>query len=152
MTTPSGPQHGGSPAPQPKPRVSQMALASVVTAAVGFILWPIVGGWATLIAASIALGLGFLALSRISRTLQRGRWAAITGIGLGVVFFAILMTVIAWDFVSPIRGTRKRPGQAGSTPRHHPQPATPASSIVASADDAESRPSGCGDAGAHDRD
>jgi hypothetical protein len=81
-----------------------MAVASVVTAAVGFILWPIVGGWITLIAASTALGLGFVARSRIRRTRERGRWAAITGIGLGVVFFAILMTVIAWDFIGPIRG------------------------------------------------
>ena len=92
VTTPSGPQDGGSPAPQPKPRVNQMAVASVVTAAVGVILWPVVGGWATLIAASIALGLGVLALSRIGRTRERGRWVAITGIGLGVAFFAILMT------------------------------------------------------------
>jgi hypothetical protein len=62
MTIPSGPpQHGGSPAPQPEPRVNQMAVASVVTSAVGFILWPIVGGWITLIAASTALGLGFVA-------------------------------------------------------------------------------------------
>ena len=103
MTVPSGPQHRGSPAPQPEPRVNQMAMASVVTAAVGFILWPIVGEWITLIAASTALGLGFLGLSRIGRTRARGRWAAITGIGLGVVFFAILTTVIAWDFISPIR-------------------------------------------------
>jgi hypothetical protein len=80
-----------------------MAMASVVTAAVGFILWPIVGGWATLITSSVALGLGFLALSLIKRTRETGRWAAITGIGIGVVFFAILMTVIAWDFISPIR-------------------------------------------------
>jgi hypothetical protein len=63
-----------------------MAVASLVTAAVGFILWPIVGGWATLIAASIALLLGFLALARINRTRERGRWAAIAGIGLGVVY------------------------------------------------------------------
>jgi hypothetical protein len=103
MTIPSGPQHCGSPAPQPESRVNQMAVASVVTAAVGFILWSIVGGWITLIAASTGLGLGFLALSRISRTGERGRWAAITGIGLGIVFFAIVMTVIAWDFISPIR-------------------------------------------------
>jgi hypothetical protein len=83
-----------------------VAVASVVTVTVGFILWPIVGGWATLIASSIALGLGFLALSRIKRTRERGRWAAITGIGLGVVFFTILIAVIAWDFISPIRGHR----------------------------------------------
>jgi hypothetical protein len=79
MTIPSGPQHGGLPAPQPEPRVNQ-------------------------IAASTALGLGFVALSRIGRTRERGRWAAITGIGLGVVFFAILMTVIASDIISPISG------------------------------------------------
>jgi hypothetical protein len=59
-----------------------MAVASVVTATVGFILWPIVGGWITLIAASAALGLGFVALSRIGRTRERGRWAAITVNGL----------------------------------------------------------------------
>jgi hypothetical protein len=29
---PSGPQHGGSPVPQPKPRVDQMAVASMVAA------------------------------------------------------------------------------------------------------------------------
>jgi hypothetical protein len=81
-----------------------MAIASMVTAAVDFLLWPIVGGWATLITSSVALGVGFLALSRIKRTREAGRWAAVTGIGLGVAFFAILMTVIAWDFISPIRG------------------------------------------------
>jgi hypothetical protein len=105
MTIPSGPpQHGGSPAPQPEPRVNQMAVASVVTSAVGFILWPIVGGWITLIAASTALGLGFVALSRIGRTRERGRWAAITGIGLRVVYFAILVTAIASDIISFISG------------------------------------------------
>jgi hypothetical protein len=103
MTIPSGPQHGGSPGPQPESRVNQMAVASVVTATVGFILWPI-GGWITLIAASAALGLGFVALSRIGRTRERGRWAAITGIGLGVVYFAILVTAIASDIISFISG------------------------------------------------
>ena len=66
-------------------------------------VWPIVGGWAALLAASIALLLGYLALARINRTGERGSWAAIIGIGFGAVFYAILIAVIVWDVVSPIK-------------------------------------------------
>ena len=79
-----------------------MAVVSLATAAVGVILWAIVGGWAALIAATIALPLGCLALARISRTGESGRWTAIAGISIGAFFYAIVIVVIVWDTISPI--------------------------------------------------
>jgi hypothetical protein len=86
----------------PQPRIDQTAVASMVMAVVGAVAWPLVGGWAALLAATVSLTLGFVALSRIKRNGLMGRWAAILGIGFGVVIYAILIVYIAWDLIEPI--------------------------------------------------
>lgn len=85
-----------------EPRIEQTALASMVTAVVGAIAWPVIGGWASLLAATLSLLLGFVALSRIKRYGRTGRWAAVIGIGFGVVIYAILIAYIAWDRIDPV--------------------------------------------------
>jgi hypothetical protein len=87
---------------RPKPRINQLAVASLASAAIGLVVWQILGGWAALVAATVALVLGFLALTRISRSGERGRWAAMAGIGFGALFYAVVIVVIVWDMVSPI--------------------------------------------------
>jgi len=47
----------------PQPRIDQTAVASTVMAVVGAVAWPLVGGWAALLAATVSLALGFVALS-----------------------------------------------------------------------------------------
>jgi hypothetical protein len=86
-----------------QPRIDQAAVASLVTAVVGVIAWPFLGGLAALLAATISLVLGFLALARIKRTGHTGRWAAIVGIGFGAVFYAILIATVVLDIVNPIK-------------------------------------------------
>ena len=87
----------------PPPRIDQAAVASLVTAIVGVIVCRIVGGWAALLAATLSLVLGFLALSFIRRTERKGRWAAIVGIGFGVVVYGTLIVYIAWDLIDPVK-------------------------------------------------
>jgi hypothetical protein len=87
----------------PHRRIDPAAVASLVTAVIGVIAWPILGGWAALLAATISLVLGFLALARIKRTGNMGRWAAIVGIGFGAVFYAILIATVVLDIVNPIK-------------------------------------------------
>ena len=86
----------------PQPRIDQTAVASTVMAVVGAVAWPLVGGWAALLAATVSLALGFVALSRIKRDGLTGRWVAIVGIGFGVMIYAIFMVVVALDLIDPI--------------------------------------------------
>lgn len=78
-------------------------MASVWTAIVGVMLWPTVGGWAGLLAATLSLVLGFLALSHIKRNGHTGRLAAFVGIGYGVVSYVIIAMLAVWDLVDPVR-------------------------------------------------
>jgi len=87
----------------PRPRIDHTAVASFAMAVVGVIAWRIVGGWAAALAATLSLVLGFLALSRIKRDGRTGRWAAVIGIGFGAVFYAVLLTFVAWDLIDPVR-------------------------------------------------
>lgn len=87
----------------PEPRIDWRAVASVWTAIVGVMLWPTVGGWAGLLAATLSLVLGFLALSRIKRNGHTGRLAAFVGIGYGVVSYVVVAMVVVWDLVDPVR-------------------------------------------------
>ena len=86
----------------PQPRIDQTAVASMVTAVVGVIVWRIVGGWAALLAATLSLVLGFLALSHIKRNGHTGRWGAVVGIGFGAVLYAILIAYVALDLINPV--------------------------------------------------
>ncbi|HEY6576958.1 MAG TPA: DUF4190 domain-containing protein [Mycobacterium sp.] len=86
----------------PQPRMDPTAVASMVTAVVGVILWRIVGGWAALLAATLSLVLGFLAFSRIKRNGHTGRWAAVVGIGFGAVFYAVLIAYVSLDLINPV--------------------------------------------------
>jgi hypothetical protein len=86
----------------PQPRIDRTAVASMVAAVVGVMVWRIVGGWAALLAATLSLVLGFLALSRIKRNGHTGRWAAFAGIGFGAVFYAILIAYVALDLIDPV--------------------------------------------------
>ncbi len=86
-----------------QPRIDQAAIASLATAVVGVIAWPILGGWAALLAATLSLVWGFLALSRINRNGHRGRWAAVAGIGFGAIFYAFLIVVFVKDVMDPVR-------------------------------------------------
>ena len=90
----------------PEPRIDWTAVASVWTAIVGVMLWPTVGGWAGLLAATLSLVLGFLALSHIKRNGHTGRLAAFVGIGYGVVSYVIIAMVVVWDLVNPVRLNR----------------------------------------------
>jgi hypothetical protein len=83
-------------------RIDPTAMASFVAALVGVIAWRMVGGWASLLAATLSLALGFLALSRINRNGHAGRWAAVVGIGFGVVIYAILIVYVALDLINPV--------------------------------------------------
>jgi hypothetical protein len=83
-------------------RIDKAAVASLVTAVVGVIAWPVIGGWAALLAATMSLVFGTLALARIKRTGQTGRWAAVVGIGFGAVFYAILIAIVVWDLIDPL--------------------------------------------------
>jgi hypothetical protein len=50
----------------------------------------------------VSLVFGTLALARITRTGQTGRWAAVVGIGFGAVFYAILIAIVVWDLIDPV--------------------------------------------------
>ena len=63
----------------PAPRIDQTAVASMVMAVIGTIAWPLVGGWAALLAATASLAFGFIALSHLKQNGRTGRWAAIVG-------------------------------------------------------------------------
>lgn len=79
-----------------------MAIASLAVAMVGVIGWRFVGGWIALLAATIALVLGFLALGRGDHYGHKARWAAVFGIAISAIFYAILIITIARDLVDPI--------------------------------------------------
>ena len=87
----------------PEPRIDWRAVASAWTAIVGVMLWLAVGGWAGLLAATLSLVLGFLALSRIRRTGHTGRLAAYVAIGYGVVNYVVLAMSVVRDLVDPIQ-------------------------------------------------
>jgi predicted PurR-regulated permease PerM len=84
--------------------MEKAAIASLVAAIAGAIAWPFDRGWIALLASTISMVLGFVALSRIRRTGHSGRWAAIIGIAFGVVVYAILVVFVAWDLIDPLRG------------------------------------------------
>jgi hypothetical protein len=86
----------------PRAQIDWTAMASLVTAVVGVMLGWMVGGWAALLAATLSLVCGFLALSRIKRNGHTGRWAAVVGIGFGAVVYAILIAYVAWDLIDPV--------------------------------------------------
>lgn len=86
-----------------QPRIDQTAIASLATAVVGVIAWPFLGGWVVLLAATLSLVFGFLALSRIKRNGHTGRWLAFVGIGLGAVFYAFLIVTITRDIIDPVQ-------------------------------------------------
>ena len=73
-----------------------------MTAVVGIMGWLIIGGRAALLAATISLVLGLLALARIKRTRRGGRWAALVGIGFGAVFYAILIANLVLELIDRI--------------------------------------------------
>ena len=84
-------------------RVDPTAIASLTAAVVGLVAWPFLGGLVALLAATVALVLGFLALRRLKRSGHNGRWLAIAGIGLGAAFYLLLIVTIVRDIVDPIR-------------------------------------------------
>jgi hypothetical protein len=88
----------------PQPHMEKTAAASLVAAIAGVIAWPLIGGWAGLVAGTISMVLGFLALGRIRRGGRSGRWAAAIGITFGVVAYAILVVVVIRDLADPLRG------------------------------------------------
>lgn len=86
-----------------RPPTDRIAIASLATAAAGVMAWPLLPGFATLLAANLALGLGFLALSRIRRNGHTGRWAALVGIGFGAVFYGFLIATVVQDLIDPVQ-------------------------------------------------
>jgi S1-C subfamily serine protease len=75
--------------PTPSPRVSRMAIASLITAVVGI---PIFG----LITGLVAIGLASLALSRMQASHQKGLGLAIGGLLLGIADVVGWVAVIAY--------------------------------------------------------
>ena len=87
-----------------RPRqIDQTAIASLATALVGIVAWPFLGGLAPLLAATLSLVFGFLALSRIKRNGHTGRWLAVAGIVLGAAFYVLLIVTIARDIIDPVK-------------------------------------------------
>ena len=84
-------------------RINTMAVASLVVAVVGVVGWRLVGGWSALLAATVALVCGFLALGRGDRYGHRARWAAVFGIMFGAIMYAIFVVAIARDLLDPVR-------------------------------------------------
>lgn len=93
---------GGCALTTAQPIADRTAFASLAVAIVGAIAWPVVGGWASLLAGTISIALGFAGLSRIRRNKRTGRWAAIVGIGFGVVIYAVLIGYVVRDLVDPV--------------------------------------------------
>jgi hypothetical protein len=85
-----------------QPRIDRTAIVSLATAVVGVLALPFVGGWVLLLAATLSLVLGFLALSRIKRYGHSGRWLAWGAIGLGAAFYAFLIVTVARDLIDPV--------------------------------------------------
>ena len=85
------------------PQIDQTAVASLATALVGIVAWPFLGGFAPLLAATLSLVFGFLALSRIKRNGHTGRWLAVAGIVLGAAFYVLLIVTIARDIIDPVK-------------------------------------------------
>jgi len=59
-----------------------------------------------LLAATLSLVLGFLALSRINRNGDQGRLAAYIGIGYGVLNYVVRAISVVRDLVDPINRAR----------------------------------------------
>jgi Domain of unknown function (DUF4190) len=87
----------------PTRRVEPAAIASLATAVVGAIAWPFLGGFVAMVAATIAFVFGLLALHRIKRNGNNGRWLAIVGIGLGAAFYLFFIVTIARDIIDPVQ-------------------------------------------------
>jgi hypothetical protein len=83
-------------------RLNKMAVGSLAAAIVGVLGWRFLGGWAALLAATVALVLGFLALGRGDRYGHRARWAAVFGIMFGAIFYAIFILAMARDLFYPV--------------------------------------------------
>lgn len=86
-----------------KPQLDPVAVASLITALVGVLAWSLLRGLAALLAATLSLVLGFLALFRMKRSGRTGRWLAVAGIGFGVVFYAFLIVTIVRDIIDPVQ-------------------------------------------------
>ncbi len=86
-----------------RPRIDQTAVAAMVMSVVGAVAWQLLGGWAALLAATVSLTLGFVALSRVKRSGLRGRWAALAGIGYGAFIYVVFIVAIARDLIDPVK-------------------------------------------------
>ncbi|QEN17695.1 DUF4190 domain-containing protein (plasmid) [Mycolicibacterium sp. ELW1] len=82
-------------------RIDHTAIVSLTTAVVYVLVWPFVDGWVLLLAATLSLVLGFLALSRIKRYGHSGRWLSLGAISLGAVFYVFFIVTVARDLIDP---------------------------------------------------
>lgn len=90
---PGSPHPGGyyPYAAGPQPGNNGLAIASLITSLVGFLLTFVGFGW---LISMVGIALGFIALNQIKQTGQSGRGLAIAGIVLGSAMFVISLILV----------------------------------------------------------